>query len=104
MKYCTNDPRKIVQKAKGRQCKQTIFFRRKSRDLLEGHSKTHHQQIIVRKKASAINDHGTEGHITASQNLRKISKLTSYQKWRQWYGRVWFPAAIFYLKWSLNWG
>ena len=42
--------------------------REKYMDLLEGHTKAQHQHIIVRGKANAINDHGTKGHITASQD------------------------------------
>ena len=38
------------------------------RDLLEGHTKAQHQHTIVRGKANAINDHGTKGHIAASQD------------------------------------
>ena len=30
--------------------------------------KAQHQHIIVRGKANAINDHGTKGHIAASQD------------------------------------
>ena len=41
---------------------------KKYRDLLEGHTKAQHQHIIVRGKANAINDHGTKGHIAASQD------------------------------------
>ena len=42
--------------------------REKYRDLLEGHTKAQHQHIFVRGKANAINDHGTKGHIAASQD------------------------------------
>ena len=42
--------------------------REKCRDLLEGHTKAQHQHIIVREKANVINDHGTKGHIAASED------------------------------------
>ena len=54
MEYCPGDRRKSK--------------REKYRDLLEGHTKAQHQHIIVRGKANAINDHGTKGHIAASQD------------------------------------
>ena len=54
MEYCPGDRRKSK--------------REKYRDLLEGHTKAQHQHIIVWGKANAINDHGTKGHIAASQD------------------------------------
>ena len=55
MEYCPGN-RKKIKSGKG-----------KYRDLLEGYTKAQHQHIIVRGKANAINDHGTKGHIAASQ-------------------------------------
>ena len=46
---------------------QFFFFLRNSRDLLEGHLKAHYQHLIIRGKTHVINDHGTKGHIVASQ-------------------------------------
>ena len=58
MEYCPGNRRKSKTE------KGKIY-----RDLLEGHTKAQHQHIIVREKANAIiNDHGTKGHIAASQD------------------------------------
>ena len=43
---------------------------------MEGHRKARHQLIIVRGMTNAISDHGTKGHIAASQGFGKISPFS----------------------------